>query len=169
MAKLSRIIKIVIDGRYCWGFVSRRRTRYGRTTIRLTIYPPDITDVQRRIVRLSRAWPAIGTLLLVAISAVLTKFTELPLVVTAPVLAFPLLLVGFNLVGISRSTVQSMTWLCATDPPYSPHDSSQLFVTRLAYDELENAQRALNSGNSSWAEYRSVWEEKYWSARNQSQ
>lgn len=60
MTTLSRLQQKLLDGRYRWGLVSRRTGRYGAESIRLVIYPPNTSIVERRCARLARFWPGVS-------------------------------------------------------------------------------------------------------------
>ena len=52
----------VIDGDRPWGSIDIRPDRFGVTRYRLVVYPPGITESERRLVRVARGWPLWGAL-----------------------------------------------------------------------------------------------------------
>ena len=53
----------LLDGENRWGFVCIQIDRFGVTRYRLVVYPPGISDVQRRRLRLWRGAPIWGAAL----------------------------------------------------------------------------------------------------------
>ncbi|WP_082753652.1 DUF6611 family protein [Mycobacterium sp. NAZ190054] len=56
--RLRRLWDRLLDGDRRWGSLSIRPDRMGLVRYRLVIYPPGITDGERRRLRVARAWPA---------------------------------------------------------------------------------------------------------------
>jgi len=50
----------VIDGDRPWGSIDIRPDRFGVTRYRLVVYPPGITESERRLVRVARGLAAVG-------------------------------------------------------------------------------------------------------------
>ncbi|MFC4244030.1 DUF6611 family protein [Gryllotalpicola reticulitermitis] len=71
--RMPRWARRLIDGPHPWGAIQIAPVdRTGRALrYRLIVYPPGITDAERRWLVLHSRWPAIGTTLGVAVSAVL--------------------------------------------------------------------------------------------------
>lgn len=53
----------VLDGERSWGSIDISPGQYGVIRYRLVVFPPGITGAQRRLLRLSRAWPTWGAVL----------------------------------------------------------------------------------------------------------
>ena len=53
----------VLDGERSWGSIDIRPGQYGAVRYRLLVFPPRVTGTERRLLRLSRAWPAWGAVL----------------------------------------------------------------------------------------------------------
>jgi hypothetical protein len=53
----------VLDGDSRWGSLDIRPDRFGVTRYRLVVFPPGISDAERRRVRLARGWPLWGALM----------------------------------------------------------------------------------------------------------
>jgi hypothetical protein len=71
-----------LDGDRAWGSIDIRPDRFGVTRYRLVVYPPGITDVERRRVRIARGWPLWGALVWVFCEIWLNQMTE-PLIAVA--------------------------------------------------------------------------------------
>lgn len=56
----------MLDGKHVWGSVEIGLPKQGFRWHRLTVYPPGITDVDRRRLRLARSWPTWGSVMFVA-------------------------------------------------------------------------------------------------------
>ena len=52
----------LIDGDRPWGSIDIRPDRFGVTRYRLVVYPPGISESERRRVRAARGWPLWGAL-----------------------------------------------------------------------------------------------------------
>jgi hypothetical protein len=62
----------LLDGERPWGAIDFRPDRYGVTRYRLVVYPPGITEMERRRLRVWRGWPLWGAALWVACEIWLT-------------------------------------------------------------------------------------------------
>ena len=65
--RLQRWCALLLDGENRWGFVRIQVDRFGVTRYRLVVYPPGISDVERRRLRVWRGAPAWGTALFVVL------------------------------------------------------------------------------------------------------
>jgi hypothetical protein len=52
----------LLDGDRVWGSIDIRPDRFGVTRYRLVVFPPGISDAERRRVRAARGWPLWGAL-----------------------------------------------------------------------------------------------------------
>src|SRR4029450_4520725 len=52
----------LLDGDRAWGSLEIRPDRFGVTRYRLVVFPPGISDSERRQVRVARGWPLWGAL-----------------------------------------------------------------------------------------------------------
>ncbi len=50
----------LLDGDRSWGSIDIRPDRFGVTRYRLVVYPPGISESERRWVRVARGWPLMG-------------------------------------------------------------------------------------------------------------
>jgi hypothetical protein len=53
----------MLDGERPWGSIDIRPDRFGVTRYRLVVYPPGISEPERRRVRIARGWPLWGALM----------------------------------------------------------------------------------------------------------
>ena len=70
---LRRGWRRLVDGDRPWGSVDICSVRMGLTQYVLVVYPPGISDAERRSVRIWRGWPMWGTLLWIASDIVITS------------------------------------------------------------------------------------------------
>lgn len=77
----------LLDGEESWGTLTVQPQRFGATRYQLVVYPPGISDSQRRWVRLWRGWPLWGALswllTMVWLSNVVDPWTALTVATTA--------------------------------------------------------------------------------------
>ncbi len=59
---LRRGLLRLLDGDRPWGSIDIRPDRFGVTRYRLVVYPPGISESERRRVRAARGWPLWGAL-----------------------------------------------------------------------------------------------------------
>ena len=65
----------LLDGERPWGSLDVHPDRFGMTRYRLVVFPPGISEPERRWVRLARGWPMWGALVWVACEVFLTQVT----------------------------------------------------------------------------------------------
>ncbi len=65
----------LLDGDRPWGSIDIRPDRFGVTRYRLVVYPPGISESERRWVRLARGWPPWGALVWVVCEIWLSHLT----------------------------------------------------------------------------------------------
>jgi hypothetical protein len=73
---LRRGLLRLLDGKRPWGSIEIRPDRYGVTRYRLVVYPPGISETERRWVRLWRGWPLWGAALFIASEITVSETTE---------------------------------------------------------------------------------------------
>ena len=61
----------VLDGQHVWGYLEVGASRQGFRHHRLVVFPPGVTDSERRRIRLARSWPTWGAVALIACLACL--------------------------------------------------------------------------------------------------
>jgi hypothetical protein len=62
----------LLDGDRRWGSIDIRPDRFGVTRYRLVVYPPGITETERRRVRVARGWPLWGAVVWIVFEMVLS-------------------------------------------------------------------------------------------------
>jgi hypothetical protein len=65
----------LLDGDRPWGSIDIRPDRFGVTRYRLVVYPPGISECERRRVRAARGWPLWGALVWVTCEIFLNNMT----------------------------------------------------------------------------------------------
>lgn len=65
----------LLDGDRCWGSIDIRPDRFGVTRYRLVVYPPGISESERRWVRSARGWPLMGAVVWVICEILLSNLT----------------------------------------------------------------------------------------------
>jgi hypothetical protein len=65
----------LLDGDRPWGSIDVRPDRFGVTRYRLVVYPPGISESERRAVRVARGWPLWGALVWVVCEFFFTNLT----------------------------------------------------------------------------------------------
>src|SRR6478609_3465446 len=72
---IHRGLRRVLDGDRRWGSIDIRPDRFGVTRYRLVVFPPGITDAERRRVRVARGWLLWGALVWVFCEILLNQMT----------------------------------------------------------------------------------------------
>jgi hypothetical protein len=151
----------LLDGDQPWGSIDIRPDRFGVTRYRLVVYPPGISDSERRRVRVARGWPLWGALVWVTCEIFLNNMT-------GPWTAFAIStaaclgsgLVAFAMAGAPRTgvrTIAAMVMAGHHDPiSAGARDRLEgLAATLLEADEL------LTSGQISTIQHEMVWWQVY--------
>jgi hypothetical protein len=66
----------LVDGEHPWGSFDAWHDRFGVTRYRLVVFPPGITESERRRIRVARGWPLWGALAWVVCEICLTHLTR---------------------------------------------------------------------------------------------
>jgi hypothetical protein len=72
---LRRALMRALDGDRPWGSIDIRPDRFGVTRYRLVVYPPGISETERRWARAARGWPLWGALVWITCEIFLTNVT----------------------------------------------------------------------------------------------
>src|ERR1700752_3685768 len=151
----------LLDGDQPWGSIDIRPDRFGVTRYRLVVYPPGISDSERRRVRVARGWPLWGALVWVTCEIFLVNLTGPWTALAISTAAFlGAGLVAFAMAGAPRTgvrTVGAMVMAGHNDPisTAARNRVEGLAATLLEADEL------LMSGHISATQYEMVWGEGY--------
>lgn len=152
---------LLLDGDRPWGSIDIRPDRFGVTRYRLVVYPPGISESERRRVRVARAWPMWGALVWVACEIFLNNMTT-PWIALAMSTAACLGsgLVAFAMAGAPRARVRMMgaMVMAGHHDPISVAARDRLI--KLA-DTLMDADDRLTSGHISALQHEMVWWQVY--------
>ena len=132
----------MLDGDRVWGSIEIRPDRFGVTRYRLVVFPPGISDAERRSVRIARGWPMWVALVWVFCEVWLTQTTG----PWTAVIASTAIYLGLGLVATTRAgdprrqvrTIGAMVMAGQRDPVASAlhHKLENLAGTLLEADEL---------------------------------
>jgi hypothetical protein len=157
----------VLDGARVWGSIEVQPDRFGVTRYRLVVYPPGISESERRRVRLTRAWPLWGAVAWLLSEMWLSGLME-------PWLAFVISTAVFlgcgaaavALGGSTRNQVRTMTamTMAGFDDPTSVAERDKL--ESLAEMLLE-ADKRLQSRQISPIDHEMIWWQVYEQAAQQ--
>ncbi len=147
----------VLDGEHPWGSIDVHPDRFGMTRYRLVVFPPGISEPERRRLRVARAWPIWGVLVWVACEVWLTQ-------VTAPWAALAIssaayIAVGFvatTMAGSQRAQVKTMAATVSAGYPDAHAAARRDQLGRLALT-LMNADERLGRGQISAADHELTW------------
>jgi hypothetical protein len=126
----------LLDDDRPWGSIDIRPDRFGVTRYRLVVYPPGISESERRRLRVARGWPMWGALVWVvceiSLSDVTGAWTALAISTAAYVGSG---LVAVAMAGVPRTRVRTMAAMVMA----GYHDPA----SAIARDRLENMASAL--------------------------
>lgn len=99
----------LLDGERSWGSIDIRPDRFGVTHYRLVVYPPGISESERRWVRVARGWPLLGAVVWIISEIVFSPVTGpwTALAVSTGAYVGPGL-VAVALAGVPRTRVRTM-------------------------------------------------------------
>jgi hypothetical protein len=126
----------LLDGGRPWGSIDISPDRFGVTRYRLIVYPPGISEAERRRVRIARGWPLWGALVWVVCEILLSDptapWTALTISTVACIGAG---LVSFAMAGAPRTRVRTLAAMVMA----GHHDP----VSGAARDRLEHLAETL--------------------------
>jgi hypothetical protein len=160
---LSRIglCQRLFDGVRSWGSMNITPGRYGLMKYRLTLYPPGISDEERRWLRLWRGWPVWGVLAWVCLEIVLPEMTSpLTSIIIATAVYLGAGAAAFWFAGDNRRrvcTIVSVVFVGHHEPAATPV-RDQLLVWA---DSLLRADAMLHRNEISTVEHEQVWSQVY--------
>jgi hypothetical protein len=126
----------LLDGDRPWGSIDIRPDRFGVTRYRLVVYPPGISQPERRRVRVARGWPLWGALVWIVCEIWLSHITGPWLSLVASTAAYlGSGLVAVAMAGLQRARVRTM----ATMVMAGYHDPASV----AARDKLEDLAASL--------------------------
>jgi len=147
----------LLDGERPWGSLVVQPDRFGVTRYRLVVFPPGISEPERRRVRLARGWPMWGALVWLACEVLLTQVTG-PWTALA-VSTSALVAIGVittSIAGTPRTLVKCLS--VAVSPTYRNPDAEAtrerlagLALTLIDADErLERGQISATDHELTW-------------------
>jgi hypothetical protein len=147
----------MLDGDSPWGSFDIRPDRFGVTRYRLVVFPPGISESERRWVRVARGWPLWGALVWVMCEAILNQLTgpwTALLISTAAYLGVGLTAV--TMAGEPRTQVRTMGAIVMAG-----HHDPVLAATRTKLkglaSTLMDADERLEHGQISSAHHEMIW------------
>ena len=108
--RLHRWCDQLLDGENRWGFVRVQADRFGVTRYRLVVYPPGISDTERRRLRIWRGSPIWGAALWVVSEIFLQQWIgSWPALAMSTGTVLALAVVALAKTGDTRTQVRAMT------------------------------------------------------------
>jgi len=99
----------LLDGDRVWGSIEVRPDRFGVTRYRLVVFPPGISEAERRRVRVARGWPMWGALVWIFSEIWLSHLTgPMTALVTSTAVYLGLGVVATTKAGDARRQVRTM-------------------------------------------------------------
>jgi hypothetical protein len=147
----------LLDGDRPWGSIDIRPDRMGVTQYVLVVYPPGISEAERRSVRIWRGWPMWGALLWIASYVVLTQLIDPWTARALPTAAYlGAGIAAFVRAGDARTRVRTMK---ATVMSGFPDPSSRAICHKLQAlaVTLTEADEHRQLGLISPIEYEMIW------------
>jgi hypothetical protein len=154
---LRRSWQRLLDGDRRWGSIDIRPDRFGVTRYRLVVYPPGISESERRRVRVARGWPLWGALGWI-VCEIMLSHTIAPWTAFAASTSVYLGsgMVAVWMAGAPRTRVRTMAAMVMA----GHHDPASGAVRDRLEDlavMLMNADERLAAGQISPAEHEMIW------------
>jgi hypothetical protein len=146
-----------LDGKHVWGSVDIGLPKQGFRWYRLTVFPPGITEADRRRVRLARGWPTWGAVMFVA-SLVCLSATLGPGIglATSTTLWLGAGLLAFGRAGDVRAHVRTLS-VALIDRHHDPRTAARFALLETVVDLLTQADLLLARGQISAAQHELIW------------
>jgi hypothetical protein len=151
----------LLDGDRRWGSIDVHPDRFGMTRYRLVVFPPGISEPERRRVRLARGWPMWGALVWVACEIWFTDVTgpwTALVLSTAALVAFGL--AAMATAGAARSQVKTMAATVSALYPDPRSAARRDKLGKLALT-LTDADERLERGQISPVDHELTWWQVY--------
>lgn len=154
---LRRGLLRLIDGDRPWGSIDIRPDRFGVTRYRLVVYPPGISESERRHVRAARGWPLWGALVWVVGEIWLNQVTGPWTAFTIATAAYlGLGLVAVAIAGAARTQVRTMVAMVMVGHHDPAAAAAKHKLEALAASLLE-ADNLLDRGEIPATEHEMTW------------
>ena len=151
----------ILDGSRRWGAIDVQPSRWGVTRYRLIVYPPGVTDDERRRLRLWRGYPAWGALMWIASEIVLTHgtapFTALLISTSATVIAG---CAATMRAADTRGRVRTLT-VTTVSGYHDPESVARFGKIKTLVGVLADADDALRVGTITPVHYEAIWWDIY--------
>jgi hypothetical protein len=147
----------LLDGDRAWGSIDIRPDRFGVTRYRLVVFPPGISDAERRWVRVARGWPLWGALVWVFCEIWLSHVTgPVTALVTSTAIYLGLGLVTTTVAGDPRRQVRTIGAMVMAGYPDPASRTARDQVENLA-GMLREADELLARGEISATTHEMTW------------
>ena len=147
----------LLDGDRPWGSLDIRPDRFGVTRYRLVVYPPGISDYERRLVRIARGWPLWGALVWVVCEIFFNNLTGPWTTLTISTAAF----LGSGVVAVAMAGAQRTRVRAIAAVVMAGYHSPASVAGRDRLEELAailtEADDRLASGQMSALQHEMVW------------
>jgi hypothetical protein len=147
----------LLDGDRPWGSIDVRPDRFGVTRYRLVVYPPGISESERRRVRVARGWPLWGALAWVVCEIWLSHVTGPWAALAISTAAYAGSgLVAVAMAGAARTRVRTMAAMVMAGH-HDPGSAATLDKLENLAAALMEADERLARGLISPANHEMVW------------
>jgi uncharacterized protein DUF6611 len=147
----------LLDGERPWGSLVVQPDRFGVTRYRLVVFPPGISEPERRRVRLARGWPVWGALVWLAcevfLPQVIGPWTAVA-VSTGALVAIAVITTA--IAGTPRTQVKSLSAVVSATIHNPDAQAARDSLSRLAL-MLIDADERLGRGQISAADHELTW------------
>jgi hypothetical protein len=152
----------LFDGAHAWGSFDAMVGRYGVRRYRLVVFPPGITAVDRRLLRMWQGWP-VGGAMLAMLAVMLLSDTVASPAITLPVAAAADVGVGallFVLANNTRAGVRSMSVVLLAGER-DARNRRRFAEWESLVDLLTSADGWLDAGTIAPAQHEALWWQAY--------
>jgi hypothetical protein len=151
----------LLDGDRPWGSIDVRPDRFGVTRYSLVVYPPGISEAERRRVRIARGWPLWGALVWVACEIFLSDLTApWTALAISTVACLGSGLVSFAMAGAPRARVRTLAAMVMAGHRDPISGAARDRLEHLA-ETLMEADERLAGGHISPIQHEMVWWQVY--------
>jgi hypothetical protein len=147
----------LLDGDRVWGSIEIRPDRFGVTRYSLVVFPPGISESERRRVRVARGWPLWGALVWILCEVWLSHLTgPMTALVTSTAVYLALGLVATTKAGDARRQVRTMGVMVMAGH-HDPVSSALLHKLDTLAGALLEADELLTRGDISPTAHEMTW------------
>jgi hypothetical protein len=147
----------MLDGECCWGSMDIRPDRFGAIRYRLVVYPPGISETERRRVRVWRGWPLWGALLWIVSEIWLGNLiAPWPAFAISSAASLGSGAVALALAGDARTRVRTMGTMVVAGP-YEPTSAAVCRKVQTLAESLAEADAQREQGQISAIDHEVAW------------